>query len=680
MNSFLRSFCQLLILSLFISTTSCGGGGGSSDGPPPSGQPVNASRTIELVGVEGEGPEAITQVLFEEGFTSPVIDIAISSDQVPWMNVVSDLDAATDELRVTATPVFTDGPGKKNIANFPAFQKNTGTTEITYTRENGESDKLLFTFNYTPMPALLVPDKIVLKIDTVDNLNDILSQSFTVSNNRKQKQALNWAASLNIFNRKLFNIGKLNGDTDLNNAQVISNNSTETQNLFSGKYTATLKFTSTSPIVSDVDVPIELIIVKPRVSFVSPYVAEVNTQNEVIIRGSGFSLVNSPSITFTDVLGVKEVLGLNINVISDSEIRITHPNLSLGSYDVNLKGTITPPTTAKLVVVAPPNFSYAAVSDTSNPRQSKSRVIYDAERRRVYAFSSESSIPQGTSAGVYWYEFNNNVWSSTKVSRGVSLKDFDMSPNGEYFYFFDNFGEFRHYNIANFQNSNTLVYTSSKASANNDGPFALAFTNEGSVLSVHEFQSFATYLSKRRFDSLSRRSIGIDKTNQADVFGLETSKIRFSADGQRGIVTYDTSTQTVPPIEKYDASSNTLVDTNLLLKVQSLSLDRTGSKAIINKAVYDSLFQAIGKLPASTSASIISHDGKWAYTCETSVSGDLVRKFDLSSVALSGNFNEVGTATVLADSAGNNSLMTISPDGRNLFIVGDNGLLVVPSP
>jgi hypothetical protein len=169
-----------------------------------------------------------------------------------------------------------------------------------------------------------------------------------------------------------------------------------------------------------------------------------------------------------------------------------------------------------------------------------------------------------------------------------------------------------------------------------------------------------------------------------------------SGDGSWAVVGSLSSNQ----VQLYDAATG-LVSSAPVSFASALrmppTLDRTGARFILNDGngnlgfglirVFDrATLAALGDLPATTIAAVLSPDGSRAYAFDAS--GKL-RTFDLSGTPPGGGtlFPEVGAGTTLAGAPGTPSTvvgqsirMIISPDGGTVFLAGADQIVVQPVP
>ena len=86
-------------------------------------------------------------------------------------------------------------------------------------------------------------------------------------------------------------------------------------------------------------------------------------------------------------------------------------------------------------------------------------------------------------------------------------------------------------------------------------------------------------------------------------------------------------------------------------------------------------FKLLGTLPAGTLGAAINPEGTRVYTYEAGA----IQTFDVSVDRDGGAYTTLGATAVPGD-PGANLKMTISPDGRTLFLAGSTQLIVVPTP
>src|SRR5581483_5203345 len=119
----------------------------------------------------------------------------------------------------------------------------------------------------------------------------------------------------------------------------------------------------------------------PSVNFVAPYVVPVGNAGSVIIRGVGFSTLSRDSV----LVQFNSTPATTAPVVSDTEIRATHPPLSTGAYSISVSsGAASIPSRAalRLVVIDPPAFPLTTIPRPASA-SSPPTLIYDAERQAL---------------------------------------------------------------------------------------------------------------------------------------------------------------------------------------------------------------------------------------------------------------------------------------------------------
>jgi hypothetical protein len=451
----------------------------------------------------------------------------------------------------------------------------------------------------------------------------------------------------------------------------------------SGSHSATITFAYTPPGGAATTAPlsVSLDLQIPKVTSVNPYVATSGTSLGVILRGSGFS---NPGVTAVDFAGT---LGTNATVVSDTELRVTHPSLPAGSYRVSIPNQLGNPgivrSTASLVVVdapiyAPATIAYPPIPSGSDARVLK-RVIYDAERKALIVdIQYTSGGFSATSREIQRYAFNGSAWSTTPTVVPIAFPFGDMAAtlDGKTL-LVTNTNAIQEYDMATLSagasTTTTLFFTNLSEFLNR-----LAVANDGKALvTTGIFGSGST--ETLRF-SIADRTFSGNGFNDA----LYNADAGGSADGSR-LVLPQNGLSPAPQVFLYNASTSALGATSLALNASFPALNRQASRILLGGfSIYDAGFQLLGGIGGSSPDSqTLSPDGTRAYAADRISGGLLVptrlRTFDLSGTPVSGQFPEIGTGTNLPSDTGR-SVITVSPDGGTVFIAGSDGIVVVPAP
>ncbi len=434
-----------------------------------------------------------------------------------------------------------------------------------------------------------------------------------------------------------------------------------------GVHRANITFTASGASIS---VPVVFMAHSPGVNFVSPYVATTNVSGDVILRGYGFSGISNPQVMFGTTAATA------ITVVSDTEIRASYPALVQGNYQVTVKNALQSlPTRAKLVVVDPLAYPFAAISRSGGI----TKVIYDAERQALYLFKTDTDVNTNR---IERYRFNGTGWASDSLPLGIGglFGGMALSPDGTEI-IIAAFSTISHADV------NTLAITASVSVSPVLGPGPLgelAIANDGGAIGAFLLGQNAKYY---RYDVLLRGLVPLSAP--ADI---GTRNIYSSGDGSRLILAKPFPEPTSDSVYHYDSAGGTLAAAAVtVLSAQHVGISRTGSKVIFQKdylaisgstadRVYDDHFNLSGTLPSNGDMVIncisVSPDGTRAYSYNGS--SGVIRVFDLTNSDGLGGFVELTGTTVPASTSA--AQMTISTDGRTLFIANSEQLLVVPVP
>jgi hypothetical protein len=108
-------------------------------------------------------------------------------------------------------------------------------------------------------------------------------------------------------------------------------------------------------------------------------------------------------------------------------------------------------------------------------------------------------------------------------------------------------------------------------------------------------------------------------------------------------------------------------------------VDRSGSRAVLNGTqVRGVQFGLFGTLATSTAAVALKSDGTRAYAYDPTAGG--IVTYNTSADNEEDPYPAVGTTTPIAGDPGSGVKMTISPDGRTLFLAGSARIVVQPTP
>lgn len=409
---------------------------------------------------------------------------------------------------------------------------------------------------------------------------------------------------------------------------------------------------------------------------VMPHIAKANLSGDVVIRGFNFitDSINKVSFTAADAT--------SFSVISDTEIHATYPALDAGTHSVQLSNDSGVTTfSADLVVIETPEFSAGTLQYPAAPRQIL-KTIYDAERQALFVAASDfdganfNTTSRQTNR-ILRYQFSDGALASVDTSVIPLLQGIALSPDaGQLIAITDT--QVLHLNPDTLAliNSTTVDSTWSASQYFKD----IIVTNDGNALLTTGYVgsgSTPTYLYPITEPALY-------KTNHACTY---YSSPGVSANGAYAMFIQG-GLSPIPALCDYLSSEGTFAELPLNINQKQCMnssmgrcihpvVDKTGSRVAVTDnassvSIYDNLF-FLGKLPISSEAVVFSADGSRIFAYD---SDDVLRTYDVN-----GNFQEIGSGTMLAGSPGTGILkMILSPDGSTLFIAGSNQIIIQPVP
>lgn len=422
--------------------------------------------------------------------------------------------------------------------------------------------------------------------------------------------------------------------------------------LLNGTYSGGITLSSTALYTSSVIIPVTLTVDRAQINYVSPYVATAGGSAEVIIRGKHFSQVTVQDVTFGGISASA------FHVVSDTEIRATHPAFAAGQYPVS--AVTTTGSIASRAVLVVTNPTTLANLTFLHPGVYKG-IIHESERGAILVF------PMGGNY-IERHIYNGSSWSSTSVTLPYYIYGAgQLSPDGKEIVLSTQDDRLMRLdanslNVLSVTNPLTTYPTTLRS---------IAVLNDGNVL-VATGGSSSTSLS---LFNLSTRTL--TPLANGDV-GLMLSSIRTTGDGSRALLRYDNYFSPASNnLYSFDAGTGQFAPITAPIVGSVISLDRTGARTLSNYSnVYDASLTLLGNLPFSDSA-VISQDGTRAYTHYFNGSSGLVYSYNLTAATVNGYFSVIGNS-VSAPSWLNS--MSISSDGRALFLIESSQLTVVPLP
>jgi len=412
---------------------------------------------------------------------------------------------------------------------------------------------------------------------------------------------------------------------------------------------------------------------------VSPRLVPANASGTVVLRGSGFSGVTGVTFGTTPAT--------SFAVKSATEMVASYPALTQGAYPVTLVGGGNSFSSSLIVQDGEP-FASADLTYPAPPEEIAS-ILYDDER---HAFFVATRYADRANNQVLRYGYSSGTWEAPTSTPIFDVRDIGLLQDGRTLLVLSG-GSIRELdstsfaplhssvNRANFLLSGSLEFMRSLA-VGNDGNVVIASDCSGSG----QGKLFLYSTGSREFFDLSRR----DETN-ALIGGIYAGLLSASADGSR-VLTHTGTLSTVGDLHalEYSPVSGLISRTTLSFDAGfgrfRPSLSRDGSRVVLSNGTTTQVFAADNSLycwlPEDSRAYVASPDGSRVYVLDS--------QSQLSAFSINpggGNCAQTGSAVVIPDPGVDSGVipvgrvqMTISRDGRTLFIAGINGVFVRPVP
>ncbi|HET8538441.1 MAG TPA: hypothetical protein VFL83_01085 [Anaeromyxobacter sp.] len=426
-----------------------------------------------------------------------------------------------------------------------------------------------------------------------------------------------------------------------------------------------------------------------EVRWVMPSVQTSGRTSRVRVRGVGFQGVADPS-TLEPVEGIT---GAAVTRLSDTALVVDLPSAAAGGRAVripNALGLATP--SAVLHHLDAPTFTYQKVAQAGDKRA----LVLDARRQAVLTVNT-------TQGAIVRFAHGSGTFSPS-VRTIASLQDVALSPDGDLLLAVTS-NEVRLLDPATLADVQILAapagttYSAFSASQGlpsmNDGRVALP-GRSGWTLAIPVFD-----LATRTFGALDSSLVP-----RLDMY--HGPWYAASRDGERVLVVQSASISPAPPLLYLDATDGKVRTNPIgLTFFYEASLSDDGDRFILGSVnVYDGAFASIGRvaLPPSTvpvgtyfnAVAALAPDGSHAYVLAyppgyqyANPAPAKVFVVDTHAAPVSGpdlpilrSFDVPDYVSCLTGEYGCQlrPFMAVSPDDGTLFILGAQGLLVVPIP
>ncbi len=473
----------------------------------------------------------------------------------------------------------------------------------------------------------------------------------------------NWTANADI---DWISMDRVTGDTADNSVLTVSLNE-NIANLRGGEgYGEILISSTTGTTTTQFSIPVSIEVNTPIVQFVSPHVQEMNSSTEVILRGTGFSNISEERVFFG------ETPATSVNVISNTELRAVHPVLPTGNYPVYIENLSEGVELSRASLdFVPPTILIA--DEIISQEEGFSNPQYDAARRSILAIENENGRLFEKNHEYNSLRFSAGFSRSIGLSEGYRVVDFSLAPSGEFIALLGNHSEPTVNSILTLYKATDLsFYKNIELSSIYSH---IQYSNNGQVLLI----------SDSRQDQYDVLNDSIQPLVFSSSMVLSDSVLARSHDGSRILMA--NSGNTLPNAFAYYDASDNLVNPgfNSNSTNRFVSLDRSGGVSTLDNLVYDHAFALLGSVAYPNTNPVpplvvVSPDGNRLYTYPLGGSATEIDIYDLTQTDGSGGFVNVGSIPVSLDPLDLDTEMSISYDGKLIFITNGNSLYVQPVP
>lgn len=414
-------------------------------------------------------------------------------------------------------------------------------------------------------------------------------------------------------------------------------------------------------------VPFTLTVNLPRVQQVAPYVVPAQSPHQIILRGTGFTGKGTAPL----MIGDTEASG--VTVLSDTEMRLTYPALAAGTHAVAVRNALGLALDARLVVRDEASLPGGIFTGGG----SKRRIFLDNERNVLYGVDySANQLDRFVLQGSSWvlqapiYVTGKLVDAALSpdgktvvlITEDMRVYELDLATEGA--------APVQMARVTGDSYTTSSYYFRTVAFANNNvAVIAVGYRGSGST---------PVYAYNR-----TTRTLGTVGGFGSNYYGLYNAEVTASADGSTVLLPQN-GLSPAPQVASYNPSTGTgsLMAASMNLSV--IAMSRDGGTMLASGNVYDRFFGLLGTLPYS-SVNVVSPDGTRAYSyVMNSSTGNPVGidVYDLTTRSGAGfaRLGQIPLPASLRAPGAYAMAMTISLDGRTLFVWASAGLAVLPLP
>jgi hypothetical protein len=634
-------------------------------------------------------PPNLTMATVEDGSTSATLGVTPPS----WNpNVTATVEYIGGSGWLSLTPT---APVEQVVANAAALTAGSYTANIRLHGAYPSTD-ILVPVALTVGVGLMQPADVPLTLGAETLASDLTGM--VPVNVAAPGLPTTWHASSNVSWLILTNSNGATGSSLTYSVDTTKVGALADAATSSAQITITPAVATMTPVAFNVNLNKNL----PQITSLGPYTQLTGQPARVVLRGTGFNSIASPTARFT----LAGATTNTVTVVNDTEVVAQFSALSAGKHIAAVSNALGLTTaTGSVTAVAPPAYVYSAIPTGGSLRS----LAYDAERESIYAANT-------TLATIMSFHYTGSAWVKNSVPFAQAY-DVGLSQDGA-----------------------TLFATATLTSAAPTAPGVIETLDPSTLATTQSAAQSVVF--QPLFGTLG---FGIPTTNDARTwlsvapvpggFGnlayvtpaslsptlvtLNTIATDFddgpwfavSRDGERLIITQSSSSG--PSAMLYMNAADSVFKTNSGGATFSyyFSVSESGDKALFDNATLrDGAFNVLGAatIPAGSSAPMsyyakngqLTPDGSriyvLSYRSDASTQPTVTPRvfvFDATSpppnLTALGYFDVPDYPTCVPDNntgscpgqyGSPSTAGAISLDGKVLFFAGDQNLLVVPVP
>lgn len=396
---------------------------------------------------------------------------------------------------------------------------------------------------------------------------------------------------------------------------------------------------------------------------VTPRVVPAVKAGSVVLRGHDFT--NSTTVKFGSTNATA------VTFVGSTELHVDFPALAAGDHVVTLNGGSLP-FTGTLSTVAPVNFAAEFIPYSVPTPAFPDTVVYDAVRHALIT-NLQSGVPNIPK--LVRYEYADGSWQApTSVDIDGELQ-VRMSHDDSQLLALQPYWQLGP--TPKMMELDPVTLQIQRSTDLNGYARSFALANDGNLIVSTKFPGSGS-TSPIVFGINRRTSLQVDSVmvyEAATVARGDGGKVYLP--GASNVAVYDASTG-----RWQDNISSDMHTGNLRMDPPDVNLASTRFRSY--SVVYDENLQAIAYGPNEFARAVMNPDGTRLYVYQHQLNIGYLRTYDLTAPPVDGQFVEVGTRIQLAGAPGCDAymgpVMTLTPDGMTIFIVGIYGIAVQPTP